>query len=87
MMKMDVKVLGTGCRKCELLEERTRMILDELGYEATITKISAIDEIMQYPILLTPGLVVDGVVIVSGRVPPEQELRVLLQNTRRTTTP
>ncbi|HSK23375.1 MAG TPA: thioredoxin family protein [Egicoccus sp.] len=75
---MDVKVLGPGCRNCITLEERTRAALAELGVDADIEKVTDPVRIVGLGVLSTPGLVVDGAVVSTGRVPTVRELlRVL----------
>lgn len=66
---MEIKILGGGCAKCERLEKLAREVTDELGVEATFTKVKDIDAIMAYDIISTPALVVDEKVRSSGRVP------------------
>lgn len=75
---MDIKVLGTGCAKCKSLEKATGEALAKTGIDATITKVEDIVEIMQYGVMSTPALVVDGKIVVKGRVPSVDELSVLL---------
>ena len=76
----DVKILGTGCPKCKDLEQKTRSAVAELNLEAQISKVDDIVKIMEYGIMRTPGLVVDNVVLVSGRVPSVDEIKRLLTN-------
>ena len=71
---MTVKVLGTGCPKCQMLEARVREIVGKNGLTCDIEKITDLKDIMSYGILMTPGLVIDGVVKSSGRIPKEEEL-------------
>lgn len=75
---MEIKVLGTGCSKCKSLEKVTREVVDEMKLEATVTKVEDIMEIMSFGVMTTPALVVDGKVVVKGRVPNSNELKQLL---------
>jgi small redox-active disulfide protein 2 len=75
---MDIKVLGPGCNNCVTLENRTREALAKLGEDATIEKVTDTAAIMGYGIMATPGLVVDGEVVISGRVPTVGHLAELL---------
>jgi small redox-active disulfide protein 2 len=77
---MEIKVLGTGCPKCKSLEKMTRDAVTQMGIEANVTKEEDIMKIMEYGIMRTPGLVVDGKVVLSGRLPSENELKELLSN-------
>jgi len=75
---MDIKILGTGCPKCKTLEQLTRDVVSKNGIEATVTKVEDIMEIMKYNIMTTPALVIDGKVVLKGRVPSSDELKLLL---------
>lgn len=75
---IDIKVLGTGCAKCSNLEKQTKQAIDELGISATVTKVEDIMEIMQFGVMTTPALVVDGKVVVKGKVPSVSEIKELL---------
>ena len=76
---MEIKILGTGCPKCKRLEQLTHEAVAEAGVEATVTKVTDIAAIMAYPIISTPGLVIDEVVKASGRLPQKAEIVGWLQ--------
>ena len=75
---MNILVLGTGCPKCKTLEKATREVVEKYGIEATVTKVEDIVEILKFNVMTTPALVVDGKVLVKGRVPSQDELKDLL---------
>jgi len=75
---MDIKILGPGCHRCHDLEARTRQALADLGVDATVEAVTDVGEIAGYGLLQTPGLVVDGDLVVAGRVPTVRELARLL---------
>ena len=75
---MEIKVLGTGCPKCKKLESSVMDALEELGIDASVTKEEDIMKIMGYGIMHTPGLVIDGKVVLSGRLPSSKELKQIL---------
>ena len=75
---MEIKILGPGCPKCKTLDKLTREVVEKNGINATITKVEDIMEIMKYGIMSTPALVVDGKVVVKGRVPSSDEIKQLL---------
>lgn len=56
---MIVKVLGTGCPKCKKLEENARIAISETGLEATVEKVTDLNRIMDYGVMITPALVID----------------------------
>jgi len=76
---MEIKILGTGCAKCKALEAVTREAVGELGIITDIAKVSDIKDIMLYPITMTPALVIDEKVVVSGKVPSKGEMTALLK--------
>ena len=75
---MEIKVLGTGCPKCKSLMKAVEEVVSESGLEATINKVEDINDIMQYGVMVTPALVVDGRVVANGKVPKKEELKKLL---------
>lgn len=76
---MEIKILGTGCPKCKTLEKNTLEAVSNLGLDAQVEKVEDIVNIMSYGIARTPGLVVDGKVVLSGRVPSSKEIETLLK--------
>ena len=75
MIKMkDLKILGTGCPKCRKLEAMVREQVSKQGIEAEISHVTNLDEIMEYGVIMTPALVVDNEIKISGKVPSEKEL-------------
>ncbi|KAB2922275.1 MAG: thioredoxin family protein [Dechloromonas sp.] len=71
---MLIKILGSGCAKCNRLEQLTRDAVAELGLAADFEHVRDMDQIMAYPVMTTPALVIDEVVKVSGRMPSRDEL-------------
>jgi len=77
-MEKQIVILGTGCPKCQKLEQLTREAVAETGIQADVSKETDIVKIMGYGIMSTPGLVVDGKVVMSGRLPSKDELKKLI---------
>lgn len=75
---MEIKILGTGCPRCKTLEKLTREVVEQNGIDATVTKVEDIVDIMNYGVIMTPALVVDGKVVVKGRVPSAVEIKSLI---------
>ena len=71
---MDIKILGSGCQKCQRLEQLTREVAGELGVDARFEHVRDIAKIMEYSVLSTPALVVEGEVKVAGRIPSREEI-------------
>jgi small redox-active disulfide protein 2 len=74
-----IKVLGPGCKNCENLERELKNALAELNVAADVQKVSKMDEIMQYDVMMTPALVVNDKVKVAGRVPKREEIKKMIQ--------
>ncbi|MGD8353619.1 MAG: thioredoxin family protein [Pseudomonadota bacterium] len=75
---VKLQILGTGCPKCNQLAERTDQAAKELGLEFELVKVSDLNEIMSFGVMVTPALAVDGVVKVAGKVPEVDEIREMI---------
>ena len=71
---MIVKILGSGCKKCKTLEEKVKEIIQLNNIDAAVEKVSDIQEIIKYGIMMTPGLVVNEQVKCSGVIPKDDQL-------------
>ena len=76
---MNVKVLGTGCAKCKKLEETVKNVMKENNISGDIEKVTQIEDIMKYGIMMTPGLVVNGKVKSSGSIPKDDQILAWLK--------
>ena len=71
---LTIKVLGSGCANCKKIEDLTHKVVDDLGLQAEVIKVTDYVEIMKYPILSTPGLVINEKLVSTGRIPSEAEI-------------
>jgi small redox-active disulfide protein 2 len=81
---LTVKILGSGCANCKKVEEVARRAVSGLGVEAEVVKITDYAQITRYPILATPGLVINEQVVCSGRIPTEAEVTTWIVNAMET---
>ena len=72
---MKVQILGTGCAKCVKLTQNAEEAVKQAGVAADIEKVTDINKIMEFGVMMTPALVVDGVVKVAGKVPKVEEIK------------
>ncbi len=79
---MEIKVLGTGCSKCRAVEKEVREVLAELGIDAEVEEVKDMSRILQYKVMITPGLVIDGEVVSSGHVPSKDAVRKMILDAR-----
>ncbi len=77
---LTVKVLGPGCANCQRVEAVARQAIAELGVEAEVIKVTDRADIMKYPILSTPGLVINEKLVSAGRIPNEVEVKSWLSS-------
>lgn len=73
-----VKVLGSGCANCKKVEQVARQALEALDVDASIVKVTDYAKIMQYPIMATPGLVINEKLVCAGRIPSQAEVTTWL---------
>jgi small redox-active disulfide protein 2 len=73
-----LQILGTGCPKCNELAAKTEEAAKELGLEFELVKVSDINDIMSFGVMLTPALAVNGEVKISGKVPGIEEIKILI---------
>ncbi|MFZ3051897.1 MAG: thioredoxin family protein [Sulfuricurvum sp.] len=76
---MKIEILGTGCAKCKALEEATKQAVAQSGMFAQIEKVEDIMKIMEYGVMSTPGLVIDGKVVSTGKLLTINEIKDLIQ--------
>ena len=76
---MEIRILGTGCPRCNEVEKRTMNALSELNVAADVQKVKDINEIAKYGVLGTPGLVINGKIKSSGRIPSLEEIKTWVQ--------
>lgn len=77
---LSIKVLGSGCSNCRKLEVLAHQVVDQLGVQAEIVKVTEYPEIMAYNIMSTPGLVINEKVVSSGRIPSTAEITTFVTN-------
>ncbi|MCB4791579.1 MAG: thioredoxin family protein [Elusimicrobia bacterium] len=72
---MKFEVLGTGCQKCKKLMELISEVVKEMNISAEIVKVDKINDIINYGVMTTPALAIDGKVVVAGRIPSKDEIK------------
>lgn len=77
---MKIEILGTGCPKCKKLMELTTEAVNETGVDAEIKKVDQINDIMNYGVMITPALAIDGKVVVAGKIPSKEEIKKWITN-------
>lgn len=72
---MKIEILGTGCPKCKKTKDVVEKVLKETGVEAEVVKVEDIEKILNYGVMVTPAVVIDGEVKVAGKVPDEKVIK------------
>jgi small redox-active disulfide protein 2 len=75
---MKIQILGTGCKKCQKLAENAEAAAQELQLDYELVKVTEMQEIAAFGVLMTPALAIDGQVKLSGKAPSDKELKRLL---------
>ncbi len=75
---MVIEILGTGCPKCKKLEANVKEAVEQLGIPAMVEKVTDLNDIMKYNVMMTPGLVVDGEVKFSGKVLSVEKIKEII---------
>ncbi len=76
---MEIKILGPGCKNCERLEQEIKNALADLDIPADVEKVEDTNKIMEYDVFMTPGLVINGKVKVSGKLPKQDQIKKWIQ--------
>ena len=77
---LTIKVLGSGCANCKKLEAITHQVVDQMGAQVEIIKVTEYPDIMAYNVMSTPGLVINEKVVSTGRIPSAAEITTWLAN-------
>lgn len=77
---LTIKVLGSGCANCKRLEQLTKKVVQELGVEAEVVKVTDPTKYLDYNVMSTPGLVVNGKTVSSGRIPSIAEITTFVKS-------
>ena len=72
---MEIKVLGPGCQKCKALYKAVTEAVEEMGVSADVQKVEKLDDIIEAGVMLTPGLLINGKVKVTGKVPGKEDIK------------
>jgi small redox-active disulfide protein 2 len=76
---MEIKVLGPGCPKCDMVEKRVKSALAGLGLDAAVEKVSDIERMISYGIAATPALIINGRIVSAGRIPRVEDIKAWLR--------
>ncbi len=76
---MEIKVVGTGCASCKKLEKSVREVIEEQGIAAEVIKVENMMEIVKSGVLITPGLIIDGQIKISGKLPDKEEVERVIK--------
>lgn len=78
IMTKTIKILGTGCSKCQTLANVVKDVINENNLDATVEKVEDLKEIMEFNVMITPAMVVDNMVKIKGQIPTKADVLALL---------
>jgi small redox-active disulfide protein 2 len=70
---MKIEILGSGCPKCKTTEEIVKRVVKKLGIKAEVNHVYDINKIIEYGVMMTPAVAIDGKIVVEGKIPTEEE--------------
>ena len=76
---MNIKVIGSGCDKCDKVYALVQEVLEELALEAEIEKVEDLIEIVKLGVMSAPSIMIDGKVVISGQVPTKEKIKKILE--------
>jgi small redox-active disulfide protein 2 len=76
---MKIEILGTGCPKCKMTEEIVKKIVKKLGIKADVNHVYDVDKIVDYGVMMTPAVAIDGKVKIAGKVPTENDIEKIIK--------
>jgi small redox-active disulfide protein 2 len=72
---LKIQILGTGCAKCKKLTDNVKKAVNDLGVDVLVEKVEDINQILDYGVMMTPGLVIDGDVKIAGKIPDVNQIK------------
>ncbi|MCM8771543.1 MAG: thioredoxin family protein [Candidatus Omnitrophica bacterium] len=76
---MEILIVGAGCPKCQAVEKVVKEVVEELKISANVSHLYDVREFPKYKVTITPAIVIDGKVVMAGRVPSKEEVKELLK--------
>ncbi len=77
---MEITIFGPGCPKCKTMEKNAQQAVEELGLDATVTKVEDLDVMAEHGVMITPALAIDGDLVISGRVASPNQITKMIED-------
>jgi small redox-active disulfide protein 2 len=77
---MKIEILGSGCPKCKATEERVKKVVKKLGIKAEVRHVYDMNKIIEYGIMMTPAVAIDGQIMIEGKIPTEDDVEKIIKN-------